>query len=99
MPAGKGEAASRARPSGAPLQVNRRDLLGWTLAAAGGAAGAAAHAGPEASLTPEERAWIASHPVVLYAPERDFPPFSYVDEQGRHRGYSADVLDLLQERT
>jgi diguanylate cyclase (GGDEF)-like protein len=73
--------------------------LRCTLAAAAGGLGGTAVAEPEALLSPEERAWVASHPVILFGPERDFPPFSYVDGQGRHRGLSADILELLQQRT
>ena len=67
------------------------------LAAAGVAERAAA--APDTLLTTEEHAWVAKHPVLLFAPERDFPPFSFVDSQGQHRGLSADVLDLVQEHT
>src|SRR5215467_10326868 len=79
--------------------MRRRDLFRCTLAAAAGGLGGSAVAEPETLLSPEERAWVAAHPVILFGPERDFPPFSYVDGQGRHRGLSADILDLLQERT
>src|ERR1700712_192731 len=67
------------------------------LAAAGGAERALAV--PDTLLTAEEQAWVAEHPVLLFAPERDFPPFSFVDDQGQHRGLSADVLDLVEEHT
>jgi diguanylate cyclase (GGDEF)-like protein len=63
-----------------------------------GVAGPAA-AQPDALLDAEELAWVAKHPVLLFAPERDFPPFSFVDSQGQHRGLSADVLDLVQQHT
>ncbi len=66
--------------------------------AAARAAGAASDV-PDALLTAEEQAWVARHPVVLFAPERDFPPFSFVDSQGQHRGLSADVLDLVETHT
>jgi diguanylate cyclase (GGDEF)-like protein len=71
--------------------------MGVGLAASGGAL--PARAAPDVLLTPEEQAWLANHPVVLYAPERDFPPFSFVDSQGQHRGLSADVLDLVAAHT
>ena len=67
------------------------------LAAAGVAR--PAQTGPDALLDAEELAWVARHPVLLFAPERDFPPFSFVDSQGQHRGLSADVLDLVQQHT
>ena len=66
---------------------------------AGLAAPGVAVADPDALLTPEEQAFVARHPVVLFAPERDFPPFSFVDSQGQHRGLSADVLELVQQHT
>jgi diguanylate cyclase (GGDEF)-like protein len=83
--------------------LNRRDVIariGTALAgvAAAGVAGPAG-AAPDTLLTAEEQAWVAKHPVLLFAPERDFPPFSFVDSQGQHRGLSADVLDLVQEHT
>jgi len=67
------------------------------LASAGVAGPSAADA--DALLTAEEQAWVARHPVLLFAPERDFPPFSFVDGQGQHRGLSADVLELVQAHT
>ena len=66
--------------------------------AGAGVAGPAA-AAPDTLLTAEEQAWVAKHPVLLFAPERDFPPFSFVDSQGQHRGLSADVLELVQQHT
>jgi diguanylate cyclase (GGDEF)-like protein len=82
------------------LAVNRRDLIRWIAAgvAATGSAGVA-RAEPDAGLTPEEKAWVDKHPVVLFAPERDFPPFSFVDGQGEHRGLSADMLEAVQRHT
>jgi diguanylate cyclase (GGDEF)-like protein len=103
------DAAADAAWTGATL--NRRDVIvrmGAALsaaAAAGRPLPAAAQAsekvatGGDALLTAEEQAWVDQHPVVLYAPELDFPPFSFIDSQGQHRGFSADVLDLLQTHT
>jgi diguanylate cyclase (GGDEF)-like protein len=89
--------------------LNRRDVIGWIgagLAGPGAAAGlvsglapGVSSAAPDTLLTPEEQAWLVKHPVLLFAPERDFPPFSFVDSQGQHRGLSADVLDLVQAHT
>ncbi|MFL6698263.1 MAG: diguanylate cyclase domain-containing protein [Vitreoscilla sp.] len=83
--------------------MNRRDVIARMGAALAGLAGASvaaqAVADPDALLDAEELAWVAKHPVVLFAPERDFPPFSFVDSQGQHRGLSADVLDLVQQHT
>ncbi len=85
--------------------MNRRDViarLGVALAGSAGAAvlaPAAAQSAPDTLLTAEEQAWVAKHPVLLFAPEHDFPPFSFVDSQGQHRGLSADVLELVQAHT
>ena len=74
--------------------------MGAALAGLAGAsvAGPAAAQG-DALLDADELAWVAKHPVVLFAPERDFPPFSFLDSQGQHRGLSADVLELVQQHT
>src|SRR5471030_804710 len=74
--------------------------MGTALAALAGASVAdPAAAAPDTLLTAEEQAWVTKHPVLLFAPERDFPPFSFVDSQGQHRGLSADVLELVQAHT
>jgi len=83
--------------------LKRRDVLLRTGAALAGLAGAGvpapAAADADALLDADELAWVARHPVLLFAPERDFPPFSFVDSQGQHRGLSADVLELVQQHT
>jgi len=83
------------------FELNRRDVIARMGSVVAGLAGVSARAAqaPEALLTGEEQTWVTRHPVVLFAPERDFPPFSFVDSQGQHRGLSADVLDLVQEHT
>ena len=73
--------------------------LGTAAGLVSGLAPERAVAAPDALLTPEEQAFVSKHPVLLFAPERDFPPFSFVDSQGQHRGLSADVLDLVQAHT
>jgi diguanylate cyclase (GGDEF)-like protein len=83
--------------------LNRRDVIARMGTALVGLAGAStavpAAAAPDTLLTAEEQAWVAKHPILLFAPERDFPPFSFVDSQGQHRGLSADVLELVQAHT
>jgi diguanylate cyclase (GGDEF)-like protein len=70
-------------------------LAGFAGASVAGPAAAAS----ESVLSADEQAWVAAHPVLLFAPERDFPPFSFVDSQGQHRGLSADVLERVQAHT
>jgi diguanylate cyclase (GGDEF)-like protein len=49
-------------------------------------------------LTPEERAWIAQHPVVDYAYNPRAAPFSF-ESSGRHVGHSADIMADLGKHT
>ena len=51
------------------------------------------------ALTPAERAWIAAHPVVLMTGDPAWPPFSFIDKQGRQAGIDADFLALVAART
>jgi len=82
------------------LALTRRDLIRWmTAGVAAWGVGAGARAQPDALLTPEEQAWVDKHPVILFSPERDFPPFSFVDGQGQHRGLSAEILELVHRHT
>jgi two-component system sensor histidine kinase EvgS len=46
-------------------------------------------------LTAEEKAWISEHPLVVYGAEKDWPPYDFVDGQGKHSGFSADLLQLI----
>jgi hypothetical protein len=50
------------------------------------------------SLTEEERAWVAQHPVVRVASSADYGPFTFV-ESGVVRGMSIDYLERLQQLT
>jgi PAS domain S-box-containing protein len=46
------------------------------------------------SLTSEEKAWIAAHPVIQVHNEKDWPPFNYF-EYGTPRGLSIDYMNLV----
>jgi ABC-type amino acid transport substrate-binding protein/DNA-binding response OmpR family regulator/HPt (histidine-containing phosphotransfer) domain-containing protein len=46
-------------------------------------------------LSQAEKAWIEDHRDLRIAVDPDFRPFEFVDEAGRHRGVSADFLELL----
>jgi len=48
-----------------------------------------------APLTLEEKAWIHEHPVIRYGAEKDWPPFDFVDKDGKHNGLSRDMLELI----
>ena len=50
------------------------------------------------SLTAAERAWLAEHPILRVAPDPDYPPVEFFDEQGRYQGIAAETLALLGKK-
>ena len=69
----------------------------WLWLAAAGAM-AAAPAKTAAFLTPDERAWLAEHPVIRLAPDPDFPPIEFIDADGRYQGIAADYAALVERK-
>ncbi|MBM3301709.1 MAG: transporter substrate-binding domain-containing protein, partial [Deltaproteobacteria bacterium] len=61
-------------------------------------------AGPDDSdcnplLTQQESRWLAEHDGrIRYAPCPDFAPVDFVDEDGIHRGITADYVELLEQK-
>jgi len=53
---------------------------------------------PAIDLTAEERAWLKQHPVIKMGGDPNWPPFDFVDENGRSQGLSADYRALLAKR-
>jgi len=53
---------------------------------------------PANLLSDEERAWLSQHAVLRLAPDPNFPPIEYFDENGRYRGLIADYYPLLEAR-
>lgn len=51
------------------------------------------------SLSDTERQWIAEHPRITLGSDYRWPPFDFVDKQGRHAGLSADYIELIEQRT
>jgi PAS domain S-box-containing protein len=49
-------------------------------------------------LTPEEQGWINTHPIILSAPDPDFPPAEFFDASGQYKGLVADYLDIISKR-
>jgi signal transduction histidine kinase len=72
-------------------------LLFWATHT--GLAGSAIPNGlPEPLLTPEERKWLADHPVIKLASEPYFPPIAFFDEKGNYRGIAADYhLGIIEK--
>jgi ABC-type amino acid transport substrate-binding protein len=50
------------------------------------------------ALSEEEKAWLAAHPVIRVGIDPEWPPYEFLDGQGRHQGISADYLQLVAER-
>ena len=50
-------------------------------------------------LTQAERDWIADHPVIRLAPDPDFLPLEFFDEDGEYSGIIADLIRLAAKRT
>ncbi|MDG6777107.1 diguanylate cyclase [Thiomicrorhabdus sp. zzn3] len=51
-----------------------------------------------ALFTEEERAYLASHPVIKLANDIDWEPFEFIDEQKRYRGIAADYFRLFSKK-
>ena len=49
-------------------------------------------------LDPEEREWLASHPVIRLAYEPSYAPMAFVDAQEQVRGLSVEYVQLLEQR-
>ncbi len=49
-------------------------------------------------LTQQEKDWLVAHPVILLAPDPDFPPIEFLDEKGEYRGIAADYAALLEQK-
>lgn len=57
-----------------------------------------AHAPVMVELTAEQRDYLAQLGPITVAPDPDWMPYEYVDEQGRFIGIAADLLELVAQR-
>ncbi|MDA3814500.1 MAG: transporter substrate-binding domain-containing protein [Candidatus Cloacimonetes bacterium] len=48
-----------------------------------------------ANLTDEEREWLAKHQTIRIAPDPEFPPIEWFDENGIYQGIAAEFMDLI----
>ncbi|WP_051902175.1 ATP-binding protein, partial [Photobacterium sanctipauli] len=46
-------------------------------------------------LSQEERNWLDGNPTISVGVHQDWGPYDFVDDQNRHSGLSADLLDIL----
>ncbi len=49
------------------------------------------------ALTPEERAWLAGHPEIVFGGALDLPPLEFFDEKGLYQGYNIDLIELINK--
>jgi len=47
-------------------------------------------------LTPHERQWLKEHPKIVLAGETDFPPFEFLNENQKYRGFSVDYIRIIE---
>lgn len=50
-------------------------------------------------LTPKEKEWIASHPIITVGADKTWEPFDFINDDGKHDGMSADYLHLISQKT
>ncbi len=50
------------------------------------------------TLSEEEQAWLANHPVIHIAYDKNFPPFEWQNSQGIYQGISIDTIELLEKQ-
>ena len=48
-------------------------------------------------LSSNEQAWLREHPVIRLAPDPNFAPIEWFNQQGDYNGITSDYVLLLQE--
>jgi two-component system, NarL family, sensor histidine kinase EvgS len=49
----------------------------------------------ESLFTPQELEWIKNNPIIKIGADADWPPFEYLDDNGKYQGIASDYLNLL----
>ena len=49
-------------------------------------------------LTPKEKAWIQSHPIIRVGVDPEFAPFEFIDKNNHYSGFASDYIDILNKR-
>ena len=73
-------------------------LLCLPAALPGGAAALAAEQTVAIDLAPEERAWLAAHPVIRVGAETNYAPYEFRDSNGQFVGVVSDYVELVRKR-
>ena len=50
------------------------------------------------ALSPEEKVWLAEHPVIRLGESTELAPFLIQDDSGQFKGFSVDLFSLIAER-
>ena len=50
-------------------------------------------------FTSIETEWIKKHPSITLGADNAWPPYEFQDSQGKHQGISADILNLVEQKT
>lgn len=53
---------------------------------------------PSVTLTSQEQAWLNAHPIIRLAPDPEFRPIEYFDDNGQYQGAAADHIRLLEQK-
>ncbi|VAW45505.1 Virulence sensor protein bvgS precursor [hydrothermal vent metagenome] len=51
------------------------------------------------TLTPEEQEWITQNPTVTLGSDYAWPPYDFIDSQNQHAGISADIIEIIRQKT
>lgn len=49
-------------------------------------------------LSKEEREWLKYNQSIIVAPEKNFPPFAFIDDKGFFKGISSDYLSEIENQ-
>ena len=53
---------------------------------------------PKVRLTKPEQTWLDAHPNIRLGVDPTYPPFEFVDDQGKYQGIASDYIRLINER-
>ncbi len=57
------------------------------------------HAKQTPNFTTQELEWIESHPLITLGADKNWPPYEYQNDQGKHTGIASDYLRLISQKS
>lgn len=54
------------------------------------------HLPPGVTLTEEEHDWLQNHPIIRLAPNPDYPPLEYYNDQNQYAGMIVDYFKIIE---